>query len=187
MRKETDLKYWRDFKLKGRYSKIKTYYLDCFTKPVQVTNGRSVYNQKKGLKINLKQSVAEFFSRAFPRPVETKLYHEAWTNEPVREASVHNAITVSTGNQPEMLLSFIRTVRVPEDKNEYCLPPGLGKFPLFDIQAFSSKLPPEVVAQGGIFLPMYRKILLRVFHVYFYIKLITEGTKLRTRSYVDIL
>jgi hypothetical protein len=51
----------------------------------------------------------------------------------------------------------MRTVRIPEDKKNYELPPDLGIFPMFDIRPFSEKLPPSMVAQGGLFLPMYRE------------------------------
>jgi hypothetical protein len=56
-----------------------------------------------------------------------------------------------------MMISFMRTVRIPEDKKSYDLPPGLGLFPLFDSRPFNEKLPASMVAQGGLFLPMYRE------------------------------
>lgn len=51
----------------------------------------------------------------------------------------------------------MRTVRVPEDGKNYDLPLDLGTFPLFNIQPFRHRLPPSIAAQGGLFLPMYRK------------------------------
>lgn len=56
-----------------------------------------------------------------------------------------------------LTISFHRTVRVPDSKQLSKLPPDLGKFPLFQIKDFAERLPPEMVAKGGLFMPMYRK------------------------------
>ncbi|KAM7185727.1 hypothetical protein V8F33_012237, partial [Rhypophila sp. PSN 637] len=53
-------------------------------------------------------------------------------------------------------ISFMRTVRIPEDGKTYELPPSLGKFLLFDVRPFIERLPAFMAAQGGIFLPMYQ-------------------------------
>ncbi len=68
------------------------------------------------------------------------------------------SVIVGRGSDPDVVISFMRTVRIPEDERNYPLPPGLGKFSLSNIQTFRSRLPPEMVAQGGLFLPMYRKL-----------------------------
>jgi hypothetical protein len=51
----------------------------------------------------------------------------------------------------------MRTVRVPDDGTVHKLPPGLGRFPVFNIASFEDRLPPEMLSKGGIFLPIYRK------------------------------
>ncbi|KAH8656161.1 hypothetical protein BGZ60DRAFT_435262 [Tricladium varicosporioides] len=54
-------------------------------------------------------------------------------------------------------ISFQRTVKVPDDHNSSKLPPSFGKFPLYPIKDHAAKLPPGMVAKGGLFFPMYQK------------------------------
>jgi hypothetical protein len=132
--------------------------VDVFTTPVEVTSRRPCYDQSRGLKINRLQSIASFFSKAFPHPIEAKLHRTSGDDNSTTFAKVSAAcIAVGKGDDPDVLISFMRTVRVPEDSRNYDLPPGLGSFPMFDIRPFSSNLPPSMVAQGGLFLSMYRK------------------------------
>jgi hypothetical protein len=130
-----------------------------FTTPVEVTSGRPCYDQSRGgLKINLKQPIASFFSKAFPHPIQAKPHRGLEDYEPMPLTKVSAiSIAVGGGEGVDLLISFMRTVRVPEDKENYDLPPGLGSFPIFDVRPFSSRLPASMVAQGGLFLPMYRK------------------------------
>ncbi|KAI0381386.1 hypothetical protein F5Y04DRAFT_288960 [Hypomontagnella monticulosa] len=60
--------------------------------------------------------------------------------------------------KPQALsIEFIRTTRVPDNDFESELPPNMGKFPLFKIRDYAHRLPPEMVAKGGVFFPVYRK------------------------------
>lgn len=54
-------------------------------------------------------------------------------------------------------LSLHRTLRVPDDGNTYPLPPGLGTFPLFRVDDYRDRLPPDICRQGGAFVPMYQR------------------------------
>jgi len=54
-------------------------------------------------------------------------------------------------------ISFRRTVRVPDNQQISKLPPDLGKFPLFQVKDYASKMPAEMAAKGGLFMPMYGK------------------------------
>jgi hypothetical protein len=129
-----------------------------FTIPVRVTLGRPCYEVLRGLRINHQQTIASFFSKVFPSPVEANLSRGSRLVGSTPFGSVSStSIAVSQSEEPELLISFMRTVRIPEDKKNYELPPDLGIFPMFDIRPFSEKLPPSMVAQGGIFLPMYRE------------------------------
>jgi hypothetical protein len=56
----------------------------------------------------------------------------------------------------ELTVSFIRTLRLPDDGKKYPLPPGLGTFPLRHVEDFKSKVPPKWSEHGGIMLPMYQ-------------------------------
>lgn len=53
-------------------------------------------------------------------------------------------------------VEFQRTLRIPDDNNEYPLPPGLGAFPLFHVDDFAKKVPQNWGAHGGVFFPMYQ-------------------------------
>jgi hypothetical protein len=53
-----------------------------------------------------------------------------------------------------LIISFHRTLRLPDDNREYPLPPGLGNFPLSHVDDYANSLPPEWVEHGGIFFPM---------------------------------
>ncbi|KAI1504093.1 hypothetical protein F5X99DRAFT_406474 [Biscogniauxia marginata] len=75
-----------------------------------------------------------------------------------------NAITVNhVGNnvhlyKPQNLqIYFQRTIRVPDNLGTSQLPPGLGDFPLYQVKDYASRLPADMVARGGVFLPMYQK------------------------------
>jgi hypothetical protein len=106
----------------------------------------------------MKQIVASFFSKAFPYPIQAELYRDDLArNTTDFEKVATEQISVGRGDDPDFIISLMRTVRVPEDKTTYDLPPGLGRFPIFDIHPFSARLPSSMVAQGGVFFPMYRK------------------------------
>lgn len=125
---------------------------------MQVTTGRPCYDKSRGLKINDQQSIASFFSKAFPSPIDAKLNSDARYDDSTPFSKVASAsISVGKGDNTYLHISFMRTVRIPEDGKNYNLPPDLGTFPLFDVQPFRHRLPPSIVAQGGLFLPMYRK------------------------------
>ena len=114
------------------------------------------------MKIHRLQSIASFFSKVFPCPVEAKLRSTSEDDKSTPFAKVSaGCISVGKGDDPDLLISFMRTVRVPENSKIYGLPPGLGCFPIFDIRPFSPGLPPSMVTQGGLFFPMYRKLLIR--------------------------
>jgi len=53
-------------------------------------------------------------------------------------------------------IDFQRTLRIPDDNRDYPLPPGLGRFPVFHVDDFASRLPTEWEHHGGVFLPMYQ-------------------------------
>ncbi|RYP25732.1 hypothetical protein DL768_011427 [Monosporascus sp. mg162] len=68
-------------------------------------------------------------------------------------------LTVENVNRPCQYLhiSFQRTIRVPDNVEASFLPPGLGCFPLYKVQDYASRLPPELASKGGVFLPMHQK------------------------------
>lgn len=111
-----------------------------------------------GLKINRKQTIASFFSKVYPNPVEASLDSEP-DNTDLPNQFKHVAsdrIRIGRDGETGLLISLMRTVRVPEDQSNYDLPPGLGRFPVFNMKPFSDRLPASMVAQGGLFFPMYQ-------------------------------
>ena len=53
-------------------------------------------------------------------------------------------------------ISFVRTLRIPDDDREYPLPPGLGEFPLHHVDDYADRLPQRWSDHGGVFMPMYQ-------------------------------
>lgn len=53
-------------------------------------------------------------------------------------------------------IEFQRTLRIPEDGNDYPLPPGLGPFPLRHVDDYVGRVPPRWTERGGVMLPMYQ-------------------------------
>jgi hypothetical protein len=141
----------------GRDTPILPEWKDVFTRPVEVTSGRPCYNSSRGYKINARQTLADFFSRAFPSPVETQLRQDPRADKDRNSEGKYYSVAIKGRSSKDPLISFERTIRIPEDSRDYPLPPGIDSFPLYDIRQFSSKLPAEMVAQGGLFLPMYRE------------------------------
>lgn len=56
----------------------------------------------------------------------------------------------------ELGIEFQRTLRIPDDNREHCLPPGLGRFPLYRVDDYPDNLPDSWEEHGGVFLPMYQ-------------------------------
>ena len=54
-----------------------------------------------------------------------------------------------------LVMSFRRTIRVPEAEKTFELPPDLGPFPLYTVMQFEKTFPTRMSAKGGIFFPMH--------------------------------
>lgn len=53
-------------------------------------------------------------------------------------------------------VTFLRTLRIPDDGQTYPLPPGLGSFPLFRVDDYLDRVSSAWREHGGVFLPMYQ-------------------------------
>ena len=54
-------------------------------------------------------------------------------------------------------ITFHRTLRMPDDNKLHQLPQSLDTFPLYNVDAFSSRLPGYIVERSGIFFPMWQR------------------------------
>ena len=54
-------------------------------------------------------------------------------------------------------ISFMRTLRIPDDGHEYPLPPGLGTFPICWVEDYADRVPASWREHGGVFIPMYQR------------------------------
>ena len=53
-------------------------------------------------------------------------------------------------------ISFLRTLRIPDDNRSYPLPPGLSRFPLDHVDDYAQRVPTDWRRHGGVFLPMHQ-------------------------------
>ncbi|SPO07348.1 uncharacterized protein DNG_10042 [Cephalotrichum gorgonifer] len=132
---------------------ISSRWVDVETAAVKVTTGNPCYNPIQGYKINRDQTIASFFSRAFPSPVQIQLRkHMA-----AKDSGYTPSYTISFGQRKTMdgQVSLLRSAKVPEDGKEYEIPAGLGTLPIYDVRSFSGSLPVSMVAKGGVFVTMH--------------------------------
>ena len=55
------------------------------------------------------------------------------------------------------IISFNRTLRIPEDGKNYNLPAGLGRLPILRVEDVSSRVPEKWRRQGGLIIPLYQR------------------------------
>ncbi|KAM0412767.1 hypothetical protein ACHAPD_007813 [Fusarium lateritium] len=95
-------------------------------------------------------------SKAFPHPITAKLNKNSQNGHSTFDKVSASVLEIGQDDAADLVVSFMRTVRVPDSDKKYDLPPGLGRFPLFNVAPFSHSLPPSMVAKGGFFFPMYQ-------------------------------
>ena len=59
-------------------------------------------------------------------------------------------------NDARCAIDFQRTLRIPDDGQDYPLPPGLGRFPLRHLDDYAQRLPGEWHSRGGVIAPMHQ-------------------------------
>lgn len=71
------------------------------------------------------------------------------------------SIALLNGNQiligRHTLISFVRTLRIPEDSKSYPLPAGLGRLPIYRVSDYASEVPKRWLETGGFFIPLYQR------------------------------
>ncbi|OCK91831.1 uncharacterized protein K441DRAFT_640868 [Cenococcum geophilum 1.58] len=146
--------YRADIAFLGESSVISKTRSDYETSTIEVVAGAPSFNVSRGLRINRKQRFAEFFSKLYPDTSNPSLEG----GESSLRRPTNNTIRFGPNRNSRCLrISFMRTVRIPQDGKDHKLPPGLGKFPLFSVKDFERKLPREMISKGGIFFPMYQR------------------------------
>jgi hypothetical protein len=55
------------------------------------------------------------------------------------------------------VISFQRTLRIPQDDKIYPLPPSFGYFPVCRVDDYLDKVPESWKKHGGVFIPMYQR------------------------------
>jgi hypothetical protein len=55
-----------------------------------------------------------------------------------------------------LTIDLQRTLRIPDDGEDYPLPPGLGRFPLRHVEDYEDRVPRSWIPRGGVFFPMYQ-------------------------------
>ncbi len=58
--------------------------------------------------------------------------------------------------QARLTITLLRTLRVPDDGNDYPLPAGLGCFPVRHLEDFAPRVPATWLKRGGVMIPMYQ-------------------------------
>jgi hypothetical protein len=58
--------------------------------------------------------------------------------------------------EARLMVTFQRTLRIPDDDRHYPLPPGLGAFPLRHVDDYRRGLPKAWVERGGVLMPMHQ-------------------------------
>jgi hypothetical protein len=56
----------------------------------------------------------------------------------------------------KMKVTFIRTLRIPDDGKAYPLPPGLGDFPMRHVDDYRNNVPAKWVDRQGVMIPMWQ-------------------------------
>ena len=58
--------------------------------------------------------------------------------------------------EAKVSITFVRTLRIPDDDKTYPLPPGLDAFPVRLVDDFRDRIPGRWKEHGGVMLPMYQ-------------------------------
>lgn len=114
-----------------------------------------------------RRSVLDYQNEYGPSPSIIPLYN-LLTAEIAERSAKHDALNCRLENNsihvwddfdgPSVVVTFRRTIRVPDNDGSSELPPDLGEFPLFPTSKYAKRMPAELVAKGGAFFPMYRKL-----------------------------
>lgn len=99
--------------------------------------------------ISIDQRFIEYSNQRYGKPIQFNI-GEAEDHE---SKNPIKSITDGRGFQA----SFQRTPRMPDDNKLHQLPGSLGAYDLFSVEAYADRLPDKIIAEGGVFLPMWQR------------------------------
>lgn len=73
---------------------------------------------------------------------------------------IQNHINISLKDETivrSFRVSFMRTLRIPDDDKVYPLPAGVGYFPIKRVEDYKEKVPKSWLEHGGVFFPMWQR------------------------------
>ncbi|CAZ85286.1 unnamed protein product [Tuber melanosporum] len=110
---------------------------------IRVTSGPSNYSFAHGYCINEHESFIAFFNASIAKsdPIEV-----------IKTAG--DELSVDGG---KLKISFQRSLRIPETRKTYDLPPKIAKFPLFNVNDFAKRMPGNMAAKGGVCMPLFQR------------------------------
>ncbi|KAM3086385.1 hypothetical protein ACMFMG_012163 [Clarireedia jacksonii] len=77
------------------------------------------------------------------------------TIDPLTCISAPNRIAIKSPDNERLDIALRRTIRVPDNGHSYDLPPNLGSFSLYEVDAYKDTLPVSIVQKGGFFMPIH--------------------------------
>jgi MshEN domain len=81
----------------------------------------------------------------------------AMSRSKLQSSVTPSALRFKQEGKPGCQVSFIRTLRIPDDGKPYRLPPGFGPFPLRRVRDYADKVPKKWLETDGVFLPIYQR------------------------------
>lgn len=105
-------------------------------------------NGKTGESISLDETFAAFANRRYGQPIQLNVDEEG---------SKHGDLVDCLKDSGGLKITFLRTVRMPDDEKLHPLPAALGTFPLYNVSAYADVLSNKIVKEGGVFLPMWQR------------------------------
>ncbi|KAJ6588408.1 hypothetical protein B0H19DRAFT_1248071 [Mycena capillaripes] len=130
---------------------------------LNVTTGASTYEGV--LKINIEEPLAQYY-KAYRRhhgriPAVKSISESNFKTVDKKAYDSKNQKTVEWNNSTITVgparFAFNRTLRVPDNAENYSLPPGLGTFPLAKAQDYASTLPEHIKKRGGYVMPLFQR------------------------------
>lgn len=107
---------------------------------------------------NLIQSgLEEFYRQQAGTPGELLEIEEKNNPPPLVAEKYENCAFNSLRIGRNTKISFHRTLRVPEDGNDYSLPADFGTFPIHRVEDYADTVPPQWLEDGGFFIPLYQR------------------------------